>query len=427
MITFTNNSTSIEIVNNDKTTSLTKDGLMIKELADGEFALYQNNLTVYRGLFADVTSPLHPDIESLIADLSTWFIPEVTTDIDLSPIVTELQNGHLSNIETASDLTNTYLTVVMSNVGAINTNTANTVNGVDTTNNHLSIGNVTSNTIATNTANTTTQLTTANANLNTINTTLTTLSIKSGNDLFRQAMMGLLPGYTYRSKVARRSDISTSTPDRVWAASTGTFTFQSAGTVSVVSSSANDTAAGTGARTVQIEGYDASYAYTTETVTLNGTTPVNTVNQYARIFNCTVLTVGSNTTNVGNISLTNVTLQEYIPSGVGIGESSLVTTEDSKQMLVRITLMAATETYAGIAPPTIYLYKRTSVGLKTRIMEIKIYDNNIIDNILLSSRDDLYIEAFSTITNVPSISGIGAITGVGNQTDIFAKIETITF
>lgn len=76
-----------------------------------------------------------------------------------------------------------------------------------------------------------------------------------------------------------------------------------AAAVSVVSSSANDTAAGTGARTVEIQGLDADYNLQTLTVTLNGTTAVTTGSDtYIRVFRMRVVTAGTNETNVGNIT-----------------------------------------------------------------------------------------------------------------------------
>lgn len=74
---------------------------------------------------------------------------------------------------------------------------------------------------------------------------------------------------------------------------------------SIVSSSANDASAGTGARTVKITYYDNTVnGPFTETVTMNGTTPVNTVNTNIRfIEKIEVMTVGSTGANAGTISL----------------------------------------------------------------------------------------------------------------------------
>jgi hypothetical protein len=85
-----------------------------------------------------------------------------------------------------------------------------------------------------------------------------------------------------------------------------TYTEQSANfTGSVVSSNANDTSAGTGARTITITYYDSSgNGPYTETATMNGTTAVNLVNtNHCFIEKIVVVTVGSNATNAGTISL----------------------------------------------------------------------------------------------------------------------------
>jgi hypothetical protein len=74
---------------------------------------------------------------------------------------------------------------------------------------------------------------------------------------------------------------------------------------SMSSSSANDTAAGTGARTVEITYYtNTGTGPFTETITLNGTTAVNTVATDIRfIEEMDVRTVGSGGANAGTISL----------------------------------------------------------------------------------------------------------------------------
>jgi len=74
---------------------------------------------------------------------------------------------------------------------------------------------------------------------------------------------------------------------------------------SIKSSSANDTAAGTGAQQVTITYYDANCnGPNTEVVTLNGTTAVNTVNtNIALIEKMVVSQVGSSGGNAGTISL----------------------------------------------------------------------------------------------------------------------------
>ena len=78
---------------------------------------------------------------------------------------------------------------------------------------------------------------------------------------------------------------------------------------SISSSSANDTSAGTGARTILITYFDNSMSGpNTETITLNGTSSVNTVASNIRfIEKIEVLTAGSGGVNAGTITLFNST------------------------------------------------------------------------------------------------------------------------
>lgn len=76
----------------------------------------------------------------------------------------------------------------------------------------------------------------------------------------------------------------------------------SAAVVSVVSASTADTSAGTGARTVEIQGLDADYNLKTETVTMNGQTAVTTTATFIRVFRMRVVTSGTGEVNAGNIT-----------------------------------------------------------------------------------------------------------------------------
>lgn len=66
-----------------------------------------------------------------------------------------------------------------------------------------------------------------------------------------------------------------------------------AASLEIVSSDANDTSAGTGARTVEIQGLDANFAEQTETVTMNGTTAVAITGTWIRLLRATVIESGT--------------------------------------------------------------------------------------------------------------------------------------
>lgn len=77
--------------------------------------------------------------------------------------------------------------------------------------------------------------------------------------------------------------------------------------MTVSSSNANDTALGTGARTVVVQGLDANYNEVSETVTLNGQTAVTMTASLLRVNYAYVLTAGSGNGAAGDI---------YIGTGV---------------------------------------------------------------------------------------------------------------
>lgn len=86
--------------------------------------------------------------------------------------------------------------------------------------------------------------------------------------------------------------------------------------LSVSSENANDTANGTGARTVYLEGLDANHNTITETVTLNGQTAVTTTKSYLHINNCYVLTAGSGDSAAGTIYFGTGTVTAGVPATV---------------------------------------------------------------------------------------------------------------
>lgn len=130
---------------------------------------------------------------------------------------------------------------------------------------------------------------------------------------------GLVSGVSAVNKFGRNPDVDTGTED-IWAGG-GLYVPPTAARIhSIVSASANDTSAGTGARTITVNGLNGSYVDTTETVTLNGTTPVNTVNSFVMIHRIMVATAGSGGVNAGNLTgtaATDATVSFVILAGKG--------------------------------------------------------------------------------------------------------------
>ena len=97
----------------------------------------------------------------------------------------------------------------------------------------------------------------------------------------------------------------------------GLYSYLSAATVlKVSSSSANDTSAGTGARTVELFGLDGDYNEISEVVTLNGQTEVNTTQSYLRINRMIVRSAGSGGANAGIIYAGTGTVTTGVPANI---------------------------------------------------------------------------------------------------------------
>ena len=91
-------------------------------------------------------------------------------------------------------------------------------------------------------------------------------------------------------------------------------------TMDISSSSANDTAMGSGAQTIQLAGVDGNYEPLYETVTLDGINTVTTSNAFLRVNRMRVQTSGSGSVNEGDISAVATTAgtnQAQIPALTG--------------------------------------------------------------------------------------------------------------
>lgn len=86
--------------------------------------------------------------------------------------------------------------------------------------------------------------------------------------------------------------------------------------MTVSSTSANDTAAGTGARTIVVQGLDANYNEVTETVTMNGQTAVTMTASLLRVNYAYVATAGSGNGAAGDIYIGTGAVTAGVPATV---------------------------------------------------------------------------------------------------------------
>jgi hypothetical protein len=130
-----------------------------------------------------------------------------------------------------------------------------------------------------------------------------------------QVARGQITGHKTLFKFGNNSDINGAI-ETVWSRG-GLYVYPtSAIQMKVSSSNANDTALGTGARTVSVQGLDQNYNEVAETVTLTGQTEVLTTNTFIRVFRAFVITAGSGATAAGTIYVGTGTVTAGVPATV---------------------------------------------------------------------------------------------------------------
>lgn len=119
-------------------------------------------------------------------------------------------------------------------------------------------------------------------------------------DYYMEVAQGNIPGHSKVNKFGHNP--AATTGDDVWGGGGAYAFYPTTGQpMEVVSTDGDDADGDTGARTIVVYGLDENWEEASETVILAGTTPVNLVNNYTRMFRTVVLTAGSSETNEGNL------------------------------------------------------------------------------------------------------------------------------
>jgi len=138
-------------------------------------------------------------------------------------------------------------------------------------------------------------------------------------DYLFDVALGLVSDATVVVQIGHNPDIDAG-PEDVWTGG-GLYPWMTGSTaLEVLSSSADDASAGTGARTITLIGLNASYVEVTQTITLNGVTPVAVPTALFRINQCRLATAGSGQINVGDITIRDSgagTTRAILPAAFG--------------------------------------------------------------------------------------------------------------
>lgn len=174
----------------------------------------------------------------------------------------------------------------------------------------------------------------------------------------------------------------------------------SASVLTIVSTSVDDDSAGTGARTVVIEGLDANYQEVSETVIMDGTTPVTTTNTFIRVFGMSVDTAGSATFPAGNITAKiDATIYSQLTAGYNLSYNSNYTVPAGKTAYVihgGTTSSAATVMSVS--------FKMTPFGKAQRNIHTidfyqRPYDYEFAIGMPIEAKTDLDVTALGTTTS----------------------------
>lgn len=170
------------------------------------------------------------------------------------------------------------------------------------------------------------------------------------NDYFTSIAEGLVVDHTPVDRLGFNGAVGTSS-ETVWNGSNAYVFPTVAQQMELVSSSAQDSTNGTGARIVVITYLDDTYTERTEEVSLNGTSVVSTnATNILRVNRLGVKTSGSTYSTVGTISLRNLAdtpVYRYINAGYTISRDSIYTVPAGYTLFIKDFLIAVGGLNAG--------------------------------------------------------------------------------
>jgi hypothetical protein len=179
-----------------------------------------------------------------------------------------------------------------------------------------------------------------------------------------QVARGQISGHSILSIFGYQGSVST-TSIPVWENAAAYTYITAASTLTLVSTSASDNTSAS----VFISGLDSSFNLITETLFLNGTSGVTTVNTYFRVNSMTLVSAGtSQNTNVGTITLkqsSNTVSQ--IAIGIGRSQSTVYTVPAGYSFYLDMVEVNTSNTYAGTI---IMTYKVQSINNVTGVKSI---------------------------------------------------------
>jgi hypothetical protein len=249
-------------------------------------------------------------------------------------------------------------------------------------------------------------------------TALVTAGALEVTDRYLSIAKGNATGHSLMLKFGRNPDVDSAAAEDVWEGG-GLYTFDTtAQSLEIVSDDVNDDGdpASTGALTVTVIGLDANYASKTETVTMNGTTPVALTGTWMRVHRCSVTTAGSSEVNEGTLTVRIA----------GAGATRLVVGANNGQTLMAVYTIPASKTgylyhyyVTGNSTPTaptmdVSLWTRTSTGVRNLKHQQAVSAGDALTYSFaapfkITEKTDVWLRASSNVNNTDVCGGFDIV------------------
>lgn len=233
-----------------------------------------------------------------------------------------------------------------------------------------------------------------------------------------EVSLGLRQGAARWDMWGYNDDIDTAAAEMIWTPGGLLTPLTTARTMSIVSTSTSDTSAGTGARTLVVYGVDANRKYQVEQVTMNGTTPVVTVNSWLGINRIAVASAGSALANVGTITATattDATTQAQIPATEGTSQQCIFFGQADHTILVKYLQFNALRLSGGSAPKLLFrMFSRSFVsGARYELFRYRMdtdkenFARIHLDSFPITEQSVVWLQASSDTNNTAVTGRIG--------------------
>lgn len=210
------------------------------------------------------------------------------------------------------------------------------------------------------------------------------------------AELDQVPGVEVVKYAGYNGDLDIAAEEVIWAKGGGYTATTTVDTLSIVSSSANDSATGTGARTILLDCIDAGFNSSFASVTMNGTSAVADAHECVAINSAYVVTAGSGGINAGNIEITRATggtTLAYIPAGVGANQSCIYTVPADKQAMFEMAELGA----SSGTPVVKFFWNRYNSLTGVTSKEYRFFHDPVANSLLKVEGVDIPIPEKNTI------------------------------